>query len=39
MTSSWCKKWAGQERECDRCSGPKWEVLGIEMSCSCKCHK
>ena len=38
-TSSWCKKHRGQETDCDRCPGDKWEVFGIAMSCSCKCHK
>ena len=38
-TSSWCKKWAGQQPECERCPGPDWVVLDIEMTCNCKCHE
>lgn len=37
--TSWCKKWAGQERECDRCPGLSYMVYGIVMNCDCKCHK
>lgn len=38
-TSSYCKKHQGQDRDCDRCSGPEWTVFGITMTCDCKCHK
>ena len=37
--SSYCKAHRGQERECERCPGPDWVVLNIEMTCNCKCHE
>ena len=37
--TSYCKKWAGQPRDCDLCPGPDMSVFGIEWTCTCKCHE